>query len=248
MVYAFDLDDTLYTEMDFVRSGYRAVARELAAGSTLGSEAYYEGILPRRPIGFEWALEAYRAAGGSDPDMSVDKMIEIYRAHEPDIHLRPGVRELLEKLKAEGHTLVLITDGSTRPQRSKIKALDIGRYFDDILISEETGGDKNSEVPWRLTEERYGAPGQRFVYVGDNMSKDFRIAGMRGWHTGMTLAPEGVNVFPQHIADWPPRYRPQSIWCGVDRWSGSPFVPDTSAARVHSPLTTQPSNHQPQCQ
>ena len=56
MVYAFDLDDTLYTEMDFVRSGYRAVARELAAGSTLGSEAYYEGILPRRPIGFEWAL------------------------------------------------------------------------------------------------------------------------------------------------------------------------------------------------
>lgn len=211
MVYAFDLDDTLYTEMDFVHSGYRVVAGELAQGSDLDATSYFEGISKRRPVGFEWALDQYLQHGGKDVEMSVDKMIEIYRGHKPDIKLRPGIRQLLEKLQSDGHTLVLITDGSTRHQRSKIRALDIEKYFDKILISEETGGDKTTDIPWELVEKTYGAPGQRFVYIGDNMKKDFLRPGLRGWLTVMSLDTAGVNVFPQKISDWPPQNRPKYV-------------------------------------
>lgn len=211
MVFAFDLDDTLFTEMDFVRSGYRVVAGELERSSSLDADTYYNGICARRPVGFEWALEQYRLHHGLDPHMSVDKMIEIYRAHTPHIGLRPGAREVLEAMKRAGHSMVLITDGSTRHQRSKIKALDIERYFDDILISEEVGGDKTTDMPWSRVEERFRAPGQRFVYIGDNMSKDFRQPGLRGWRTVMMRDSGGVNVFPQRIADHPAEYRPQTV-------------------------------------
>ena len=119
MVYAFDLDDTLYTEMDFVYSGYRVVARELAKDSDIDADIYFEGISWRRPVGFEWALDQYRRHGGKDVEMSVDKMIEIYRGHKPEIKLRPGIGRLLENLHREGHVLVLITDGATRHQRSR---------------------------------------------------------------------------------------------------------------------------------
>lgn len=211
MVYAFDLDDTLYTEMDFVYSGYCAVARELEKGSSLDAGSYFEGISRRRPLGFEWALGQYREHGGEDVEMSVDKMIEIYRGHKPDIDLRPGMREILDRLYGQGNTLVLITDGSTRHQRSKIRALDIEKYFDKILISEETGGDKTTDIPWSIVEKSYAAPGQRFVYIGDNMSKDFLRPGQRGWLTVMSLDTAGVNVFPQNISDWPPQNRPKYV-------------------------------------
>lgn len=216
MVYAFDLDDTLYTEMDFVRSGYKAVSLELEKTSTLNSDTYYQGISTRRPIGFEWALQQYLSHGGSNRQMNVDHLIEMYRAHTPDIKPRHGVRETLESLSKAGHSLVLITDGSTRHQRSKIKALDIEKYFDDILISEEVGGDKTTDMPWSRVEHRFGAPGQRFVYIGDNISKDFYLPGLRGWRTVMMRDRNGVNVFTQNISVWQPQYRPQVI---VDNYS-----------------------------
>jgi len=211
MIFAFDLDDTLYTEMDFVRSGYRAVARELERSSSLDADTYYNGICARRPVGFEWALEQYVCHKGLDPQMSVDKMIELYRAHTPQIGLRPGAREALDAMKRAGHSLILITDGSTRHQRSKIKALGIEKYFDDILISEEVGGDKTTDLPWSRVEERFGSPGQRFVYIGDNMSKDFYLPGMRGWRTVMMRDIDGVNIFPQIIAGHKAEYRPQIV-------------------------------------
>lgn len=211
MVFAFDLDDTLYTEMDFVRSGYRAVSAILASGSTLDAGSYFEGISRHRPLGFEWALEKYFQHSGKDIDMSVDKMIELYRAHTPDISLRSGAGEALARLKDGGHTLVLITDGSTRHQRSKIRALGLEDIFDDILISEETGGDKTTDVPWSIVEKRYGGDGQRMVYIGDNMTKDFHLPRLRGWRTIMMLDTAGSNVFAQDIVSTRPEYRPDTI-------------------------------------
>ena len=41
-VVAFDLDDTLYNEIDFVQSGFRAVAQRLQ--TTVGSDLYDELI------------------------------------------------------------------------------------------------------------------------------------------------------------------------------------------------------------
>ena len=212
-VVAFDLDDTLYKEMDYVASGYRTVARALADATGADADRLFSIISSNRPLGFEAALEAVEGMSGADR-FDVDAMVEIYRAHKPDIALWGDAEAALTALKERGCRFVLITDGSTRHQRAKIKALGLERFFEpeDILISEETGGDKNTTVPWEIVENRY--PGYRLTYVGDNLSKDFRHPNLRGWRTVMLRDAEGRNVFPQYPCDWPPEYRPQTT---VDR-------------------------------
>lgn len=208
-VVAFDLDDTLFSEWEYVRSGYRAVAREIAKTTGADAATLARMMMEHRPLGFEAVLDYIKDMPGADR-FSVDSMVETYRAHTPLIPLRPGAREMLTTLKDQGATLVLITDGSTRHQRAKFHALGLDGLFapEAILISEETGGDKRTPVPWALTRRLFGRPGTHFFYVGDNLSKDFRLANMAGWTTIMLRDAAGTNVFPQRPADWPAINRP----------------------------------------
>lgn len=209
---AFDLDDTLYKERDFLRSGHRVLARILAEATGEDAGELFALISGNHPRGIEAALAAL-AAKGHDMPFAVDALVEIYRNHTPDIQLSPGIEALLTRLKAAGHRLALITDGSSRHQRSKIAALGLNRFFDPdaIFISGETGGDKHTPLPFRLAEERFGASVSRMYYVGDNLAKDFVHPNLRGWISVMLLDTAGVNVFPQNIADWPAGHRPRVV-------------------------------------
>lgn len=201
---AFDLDDTLYKERDYLRSGHRVLARTLADASGEPSEELFALINGYHPRGIEAALAHLQKKGIVVP-YTVDELIEIYRGHTPDISLSPGVEETLAGLKSRGHILALITDGSSRHQRAKINALGLQRFFssDAIFISGETGGDKHTPVPFRLAEERFGSKVARRFYVGDNLSKDFVYSNLRGWMSVMLLDGAGVNVFPQQPSVWP---------------------------------------------
>lgn len=207
-VIAFDLDDTLYKEMDFVYSGYRAVAGTLAAATGVSADTLFDIIAAGRPRGFEDAL-AYIDGMPGAATFTVDSMVEDYRAHRPHICLHGDAEAALTRLRDAGTHLVLVTDGSTRHQRSKIGALGLQRFFapDDILISEETGGDKTTTVPWSIVESRYR--GHRLTYVGDNMVKDFYLPNMRGWRTVMLRDPGCRNVFAQRPLDHAALFRPQ---------------------------------------
>lgn len=201
---AFDLDDTLFSEWDYVRSGYAAVA-SLVASATGAEAAKLAAMMMRyRPLGFEAVLSYVKGLSGAEM-FTVDAMVEAYRSHLPVISLRPGARETLECLSAAGANLMIITDGSTRHQRAKIKALGIYDLFEPaaIIVSQESGGDKTTMVPWKMAADIYGKPGMRFFYVGDNLSKDFRLPGLNGWTTIMLRDAEGTNVFPQQPRQWP---------------------------------------------
>lgn len=209
-VVAFDLDDTLFSEWDYIRSGYRAVAKAVADATGADADELARIMTTYRPKGFEAVLHETAWLPGADR-FTVEGMIEMYRAHTPEIGLRHDARETLETLRNAGASLILITDGSTRHQRTKLKALGLEEFFtgDRILVSEETGGDKTTDVPWRLVRERFGSPGTRFFYVGDNLSKDFRLPNLAGWTTIMLRDTENNNVFPQEPRVWPAENRPQ---------------------------------------
>lgn len=201
---AFDLDDTLFREWDYVRSGYRAVAAMIAGATGADAERLAAMMMRHRPLGFEAVVSYIKGMTGAEM-FTVDSMIEAYRSHVPVIELRPGARDMLDALSKAGADLLLITDGSTRHQRAKIKALGISDLFEPgaIIISEESGGDKTSIVPWKLAADIYGKPGTRFFYVGDNLKKDFLLPAQNGWTTIMLRDTEGTNVFPQNPCGWP---------------------------------------------
>lgn len=204
----FDLDDTLYKERHFVVSAYRAVASYMSSITGADPEVLFPIIAKNRPRGFEAALEAQRGMPDVDT-ISIDKLVQVYRSHTPDIHLDPEVANTLATLKARGHRLGIITDGTVLTQGIKIEALGLLDYVepDAIWISERTGGDKTTTLPWIAAEKYFGtAP---LTYVGDNLSKDFRYPNLRGWRTVMLRDRLSENVFPQRPCDWPAENRAQ---------------------------------------
>lgn len=183
MLIAFDLDDTLFPEMEYVRSAYRAIARR-----------YGRELLPAMMSACTPA-EAFDSTG-----LPIDELLGIYREHIPDIRLPWDSLYLLASLRNAGHTFAVVTDGRSVTQRHKFEALGLGRFVDAdraLMISEEVGESKTGGKAFRLLEERYGSETPK-IYVGDNPAKDFRTPGMMGWTT-VCLLDKGENI---HLQDF----------------------------------------------
>ncbi len=88
--------------------------------------------------------------------------------------LYPGAQKILEQLAAST-TLALVTNALSEVQRARIDRLDIGRYFDAIVISTEVGSAKPGPTIFDITFERLGNPNkQTAVMIGDSLSSDVR--------------------------------------------------------------------------
>lgn len=201
----FDLDDTLYPQRAFKRSGFRAVATWLAARGHAG-----EGRVLA-------ALDAILHAGGpSDPHMldrliatldlrgvDVAELVEVFRGHRPRIRPYPGVQPLLRAWRATLR-LGLLTDGSARVQRGKVAALGLAPLFDCRLFSDELATAKPDPALYGYFEAAFGLAGAQLVYVGDNPAKDFVGARARGWRTVRVATGEHAGQdppTPAHDAD-----------------------------------------------
>ncbi len=162
----FDLDDTLYSEKKYIRSGYKAVAK-LIGDASLEDKlwGYFEKGKPAID-------ELLNELGYKDRKA---ECLDAYRFQEPDICLYTGVEELLKRLKYQ-HKLGLITDGRPEGQKAKIKALELEKYFDEIIITDELGGvelRKPNPKSFQIMAERFGEEYNRMCYIGDNIRKDF---------------------------------------------------------------------------
>lgn len=165
----FDLDDTLYSEKDYVRSGYRAVATVFAQVENMEAKLWeaFERKLPAIDVVLE-------AEGILDPQ-NKEKALQAYRSHMPDIMLYPGVEQLLRRLK-QNKKLGLITDGRPEGQRAKIESLRVATFFEKIIVTDEMGGPayrKPNEAAFRLMQHALDVPYEKMVYIGDNINKDF---------------------------------------------------------------------------
>ena len=201
-----DLDDTLYPEMSFVRSGFAAVAAHLAPKldrSAAVIEARLAAILARDGRGrvFDSLLEQYGVHDALAPLV----LLQIYRSHPPRIALDPEVRPTLAALRGRGLALGVITDGMGSVQRRKLAALGLDQQVDLVLCTDELGPrrGKPSEVPFRVALQLLGVPARSAVYVGDDDSKDFvapRALGMRSVRS-TRWRPLVESVPPSHRAD-----------------------------------------------
>jgi len=209
----FDMDDTLYPEMQFVQGGL-AVAAE-AAGERFGVAPHE--LLSSMRTALERDLAEYgRARTVFDSALSSCKidydpatiawLVSVYRTHEPKLTPYPDVRPALAHL-APLATLALITDGPASVQRAKYHALHLAGFFADAIFTQEHGpkAGKPSPAAFRIVEKLTGLPGPALVYVGDNPAKDFVGARRLGWKTVRIRRPgtlhAGVEAQPGLGAD-----------------------------------------------
>ncbi|MDQ3292530.1 MAG: HAD family hydrolase, partial [Bacteroidota bacterium] len=174
----FDLDDTIYQEIDFLRSAYRHIAGLLqpAVKKDLFEEMWAR--FKNNENVFEWLITEHASVL---PNITISFLLNEYRSHLPKITLSEDAVEFLSYLKETKILCGLITDGRSITQRNKLKALGIETYFEDIIISEEFGSEKPNERNFLFFEQKY--PGKEFYYIGDNTSKDFIVPAKLGWHT-----------------------------------------------------------------
>ncbi|MBR0090819.1 MAG: ATP-grasp domain-containing protein [Lachnospiraceae bacterium] len=196
----FDLDDTLYDERDYVKSGYRAVADAL--GKAEAADRLYQLFEAGQP-----AIDIYLQETGQQERK--DECLTAYRTHIPEIRLREGAEALMKELRRGGMRIGILTDGRPEGQRNKIKALRLTELVDDIIITDELGGEqfhKPCDIGFRILQRKWRIPFSRMMYVGDNPAKDFhapRQLGMRAvWYrnpaglygTGLTEEPKTVRT------------------------------------------------------
>lgn len=172
----FDLDDTLYSEKQYVRSGYKKIAEYL------GREDATDKLWRYFKSGKQ-AIDAYLTEIGEEDKKA--ECLKIYREQMPDIALYDGVVEMIEGLKAKGIKVGIITDGRPEGQKNKIKVLGLDKLIEDIIITDELGGiqfRKPCDIAFCIMQNRWRLPYEQIVYVGDNLNKDFqacRQLGMR---------------------------------------------------------------------
>lgn len=175
MVLIFDLDDTLYDEMSFVRSGLRAVAQYgFEAFGWPADESFYlmNDILVREGRGRVFDL--WLTAHGRTSKTLVAKCVHIYRHHTPDLQLFPVAQTLLASYRGR-HPLYLVTDGHKIVQRNKVEALGLWPSFQRVLITHRFGIQhaKPSTHCFELIRRAERCRWDEMVYVGDNPAKDF---------------------------------------------------------------------------
>ena len=188
----FDLDDTLYPERQYVRSGYVAVAAFLR--ERLGrTEAFEDWLWDRFCSGqSSRALDAMNAEfhlGRSDEQ--IRELVSVYREHRPDIRPREGAAELLGRLGRRCR-LALLSDGFLPAQKRKLEALGLEPLFDAIVFTEEMSREcwKPSAAGFEAVRSKLRVPHEGCAYVGDNPAKDFVAPNRLGWRT-VRLACEG---------------------------------------------------------
>ena len=192
----FDLDDTLYPERDYVRSGYRVVTRHLA-GMLKRDEPMdtwlWNRFLSGHSGGAFDALNDQFKLGLSAEDIS--ELITLYRQHLPQIAPYGPVPDLLRQLKRRVR-LGLLTDGYLPAQQLKLQVLRLRSHFHTVVFTEELGRDKWKPAPdgFELIADQLGAPHEVCCYVGDNPAKDFVAPNQLGWRTIQLRWPDQVHA------------------------------------------------------
>lgn len=206
-VVVFDLDDTLYKEIDYLQSAYHHIA-SLVSNANAPEVEVYQHMLDtyrqgRKP--FEAVIEKYRLQL-----YDVPWMLAVYRNHKPHIALDKPAEETLDWLKAHGVVIGIVTDGRWTQQIHKVEALGLKRYVHeaDVIINEAEECRKPDQRCFKHLMDKYG-PDSDYWYVGDNPNKDFEGPNALGWTT-VCLRDDGRNIHPQHF-EGPPSSLPKII-------------------------------------
>jgi len=189
-----DLDDTLYAYKPCHQAGYEACKH-------LAQEKYNIN-----PTDFENAWKTGRnrvhqdlhGQGASHSRLLyVQKLYEtLYNKTNPTFALemeetywgtfletmefKPGVEDFLQEAKNKGIKMCIVTDLTAQIQMRKWLKLDLGRYIDYLVTSEEAGIEKPGRYMFELALEKLGVKAEECVMIGDSEEKDIKGAEAMG--------------------------------------------------------------------
>lgn len=182
-----DLDDTLYPEEMYIKSGFQEVSKYIAHKYGLRQKnvfddlwgTYLDGI---RGSNFD---EFFRRRNIVIKKEEIIYLRDLYRQHVPEIELPNESRKFIENLRRIGMKTGILSNGYIVSQENKIKALGLKSMVDEIILTDMLGKDfwKPNEKAFVEMAKVLSVRTDQCVYIGDNPKKDFKGAKKCGYLT-----------------------------------------------------------------
>ncbi len=204
-IIVFDLDDTLYNEIEFLKSAYWEIAQQMERKNWRSLYAYMISMYKNNKDAFEYLSNRY--------NISKTILLATYREHQPSISLFPSALQTLKRIKKNGGNIGIITDGRKITQTNKIKALGLFPLVDHVVISEEIGTEKPHQNNYNAMEELFGQGS--YYYIADNVKKDFISPNAMGWKT-IGLIDNGLNIHSDAYLFQEKKYQPMEYITSFD--------------------------------
>jgi putative hydrolase of the HAD superfamily len=187
--------------------------KRIGISSWEGMWAEFTGPDPELKPLRDWAptyrFTSWKAAlqlhGIDDPQLAAEIAEAFPRLRREKHEVFPDTLPTLQHCSS-GYSLGLLTNGASDLQRRKIDGAGIGKYFDQVLISGESGFAKPDRRAYELLLLRLGSTAEGSIMIGDRLSTDIQGA-------------QGVGI--------------RSVWVNRSRKSpDSPVIPDWEISSV----------------
>lgn len=171
----FDLDDTLYEEMNFVTAALERVARFLAARAFPSADQFLAEMLDiLETVGrgrvFDIVLERHGL-----PSSWVRPLLYVYRSADPELALFSDALPLLDDLRRRHVRTGIVTDGSALVQANKVRGLGLNQLVDVVVYTDtlDEGAAKPAPTGFLVALELLGSEPAVSAYVANDVRKDF---------------------------------------------------------------------------
>jgi putative hydrolase of the HAD superfamily len=183
MVIVFDLDDTLYEELTFVKSGFHAVSDFLASILNMSPHEIFSQLMVEFAIQRKHVFDRFLSKTGKKSSHLINHCLSVYRKHTPQIQLYPAASHCLRLLS--NFPLYVVTDGNRLVQKRKCLALGLHNYVKKCFFTYSYGLKHAKPSPFCFQKicSIEQVPSRQVVYVGDNPYKDFVGIKPLGFHT-----------------------------------------------------------------
>ncbi len=200
----FDLDGTLIDSKADLANAVNATRRELGL-DPLPDEVVFsyvgEGapVLIRKALGEGYSEEQYQ--------QSLEFFLRYYREHMLDhTRLYPGAREALDRMRAAGIRLAVLTNKPVRFSRDLIRGLGVADRFDVVYGGNSFATKKPHPEGLEAIMRELGARPETTLVVGDS-AVDVRTAR----NAGVRVCGVTYGFQPETLAEDPPDFTVASL-------------------------------------
>ena len=189
----FDLDGTLIDSNGIWKDVDTAF---LAKRGLSYTKEFYEGVAHTIfPLAAKFTKEFCRLPESEEAIMAewMDMAGDLYGTSVP---VKPGVRAYLDKLRAAGERLIVVTSAVPVHCRTALTHLGLMPYFERIIFAHDLQLEKKDPQLWRLTAELMGvAPADCTLY--DDSVEACRGAKAAGMHAVGVYDPYFAGTEPE---------------------------------------------------
>jgi HAD superfamily hydrolase (TIGR01509 family) len=177
------------------------------------------------PYGIEVDEEYYKAriSGRSNskivedllPDLSAEDRRDLaeakeasFRKHAGELEPLPGLLNFMEEAKDRGLSLALVTNAPEENVEAILLALDLGVFFDELVLSDEVGPVKPDPAPYKAALERLGVgPDEALAFedstsgIASAVGASIPTVGIASTQAAETLEEAGAFMVAEDFAD-----------------------------------------------